>query len=166
MKKIIPFILFAVVSLFVTGCGASRQLDKTATGKFQYEIEGVNNGAQGSYLIKVWTYSPSKYANIEECKKNAVHGVIFKGYAGSPNVRPQNPLVREAGAEMTHADFFNSFFANGGEYNKYVTVTQGTQEIVKVGKRYKIGLVVSVSKDQLRRALEQAGVLRPLNYGF
>lgn len=166
MKKIIPFLVFALVSFFVTGCGASRQLAKTETGKFQYEIEGVSNGAQGSYLIKVWTYSPTKYANIEECKKNAVHGVIFKGYSGSGQVRPQNPLVKEAGAEMAHADYFDAFFANGGEYNKYVTVTQGTQEIVKVGRTYKVGLVVSVSKDYLRRALEQAGVVKALNYGF
>ena len=34
------------------------------------------------------------------------------------------------------------------------------------GKTYKIGLVVSVSKDQLRKALESAGVVKPLNYGF
>ena len=163
MKKIIPFLLFACISFLVTGCGASKNLAKTETGKFQYEIEGVNNGTQGSYLVKVWTYSSTKYANIEECKKNAVHGVIFKGYAGSAQVRPQKPLVREAGAEMAHADYFDTFFANGGEYNKYVTVTQGTQEIVKVGQTYKVGLIVSVSKDQLRRALETAGVVKSLD---
>ena len=75
-------------------------------------------------------------------------------------------MVREVGAEAKYADFFNAFFANGGEYNKYVTVTMGSQEVVKVGKEYKIGLIVSVSKDQLRKALEAAGVVKALGAGF
>lgn len=150
----------------MTSCGASKQLAGTNTGKFMYELEGVGNGSQGSYLIKVWTYSNAKYVDIESCKKNAVHGVIFKGYAGSGQVRPQAPLIRVAGAESTHADYFNAFFAQGGEYNKYVTLTSGSQEIVKVGKDYKIGMIVSVSKDMLRKTLEDAGIIKALGHGF
>lgn len=166
MKRLFHLLLCAATIILISSCGAAKQLSKTDTGKFRYEISGVNNGSQGSYLIKVWTYSLTKYADIEECKKNAVHGVIFKGYAGTANVHPQRPLVREAGAESKYGDFFGKFFANGGEYNKYVTVTMGSQEIVKFGKEYKIGLVVSVSKDQLRKALEAAGVVRSLSSGF
>lgn len=166
MKRL--FYVFACLSvmMLLAGCGASRQLSNSATGKFQYEIEGVSNGTQGSYLVKVWSYSATKNANVEVCKRNAVHGVIFKGYAGSGQVRPQNPLVREPGAEAKYADYFNSFFASGGEFNRYVTVTYGSQEIVKVGKQYKVGLVVSVSKDQLRKALEDAGIIKSLSHGF
>ena len=166
MKRILTLLSCLSVLLLMTGCGASKQLNRTDTGQFVYEIEGVSNGAQGSYLVKVWTYSPTKYADIEKCKKNAVHGVIFKGYAGYGAVRPQAPLVREPGAEQTYADYFNTFFANGGEYNRYVTVTAGSQEIVKVGRQYKVGLVVSVSKDMLRKTLEEAGVVKALGHGF
>ncbi|MBQ2373110.1 MAG: hypothetical protein II289_08065 [Bacteroidales bacterium] len=166
MKKLISLMLCLCTVILFSNSAVAKDLTKSATGKFQYEISGVSNGAQGSYLVKVWTYSLKKYADIEECKKNAVHGVLFKGYAGSGNVRPQQPLVREVGAEAKYADFFNAFFANGGEYNKYVTVTMGSQEVVKVGKEYKIGLIVSVSKDQLRKALEAAGVVKALGAGF
>ena len=31
---------------------------------------------------------------------------------------------------------------------------------------YKVGIVVSVQKDELRKALEAAGVIKSLNYGF
>jgi hypothetical protein len=37
---------------------------------------------------------------------------------------------------------------------------------VRVGKEYKVGTVVSVRKDDLRKALEAAGVIRKLNSGF
>ena len=42
----------------------------------------------------------------------------------------------------------------------------GTTETVKVGKEYKVGCVVSVRKDDLRRALEAAGIIRGLSTGF
>lgn len=161
------FLLLTLALLTVVAASASsRKLKNSDTAKFQYELEGVSNGSQGTYLVKVWSYSSSKKINIEHCKKNAVHGVIFKGYEGGQTVRPQRPLIPDPGAEVTHADFFQKFFADGGEYNKYVKVTVGTQEVVKVGKKYKVGLVVSVSKDALRKALEKAGVARSLSSGF
>lgn len=164
MKKLL---LLAAALLVVAGASASsRKLKNSDTQKFQYEIEGVNNGLQGSYLVKVWSYSARPKADIETSKKNAVHGVIFKGYAGTQNARPQRPLIADPGTELEHAEFFDLFFKDGGEYNKYVTITAGSQEIVKVGKQYKIGLVVSVSKDALRKALEKAGVARSLSAGF
>ena len=49
---------------------------------------------------------------------------------------------------------------------KYASIMEGTTEIVKVGKEYKVGVVVSVRKDDLRKALEAAGIIRGLNSGF
>jgi len=46
-----------------------------------------------------------------------------------------------------------------------VTTSMRT-ESVKVGKEYKIGVVVSVSKDQLRKDLEAAGIIKGLSSGF
>ena len=49
---------------------------------------------------------------------------------------------------------------------KYVSVTSASQEVIKVGKEYKVGMVVSVHKDALRKALENAGVVKGLSHGF
>jgi hypothetical protein len=164
MKKFL--LLAAALLVVVSASAASRKLKNSDTEKFQYEIEGVSNGSQGTYLVRVWSYSSKTKLDVEVSKKNAVHGVIFKGYAGTKDVRPQRPLIAAPGAEVEHADYFNLFFKDGGEYNKYVTITAGSQQVVKVGKQYHIGVVVSVSKDALRKALEQAGVLRSLGSGF
>ena len=164
MKK---FLLLVAALLVVVGAdAASRKLKNSATEKFQYEIQGVNNGTQGTYLVKVWTYSKTSNVNIEVCKKNAVHGVIFKGYAATYNARAQRTLIATPGAQVEHADFFENFFQDGGEYNKYITITDGSREVVKVGKQYQIGLIVSVSKDALRKALENAGIAKALGAGF
>lgn len=164
MRKFL--LLVAALFVVVGASAASRKLKNSETEKFQYEIEGVSNGSQGTYLVRVWSYSSKTKLDVEISKKNAVHGVIFKGYAGTKDVRPQRPLIAAPGAEVEHADYFNLFFKDGGEYNKYVTITAGSQQVVKVGKQYHIGVVVCVSKDALRKALEQAGVLRSLGSGF
>ena len=111
MKRLL--LLAAALFVVVGASAASRKLKNSDTEKFQYELEGVSNGAQGTYLIKVWTYSSIKKADIEKCKKNAVHGVIFKGYEASAKARGQRPLVAAPGAETEHADFFELFFKDG-----------------------------------------------------
>lgn len=136
------------------------------TQTFRYELECAGNAAQGNYLVKVWSYARKAAVAAEQCKKNAVHGVIFKGFTGTNGCVSQRALASTPGVETEFEEFFQEFFKDGGEYLKYVAVTAGTQEIVKVGKDYKVGVVVTVHKDALRKALEAAGVLKGLNYGF
>ena len=65
------------------------------------KIEGVSQGTQGTYLIKVWSYSKKPKVAIEQAKKNAVHGVIFRGYEGNKKgLRPQKPLTNDPNLEQ------------------------------------------------------------------
>ena len=157
-------LLFAC--LFMTACGTAKKLADTQTQQFRYEMECAGNGVQGTYLVKVWSFSNRIDVALEQCRKNAVHGVIFKGYTGRDGCVSQRPIASTPGVEMEHREFFDSFFADGGEWQKYVTLTEGTQEVIDLGKEYKVGVVVSVAKDDLRRALEAAGVIRSLSAGF
>ena len=142
-----------------------RKADKD-TKQFRYEIECGGNAIQGTYLVKVWTYSKSKNVAENQCRKNAVHGVIFKGYGGGQGCVSQRPMANTPGVETQFEDYFKSFFADGGEFQKYASIMAGTTETVKVGKEYQVGVVVSVRKDDLRKALEAAGVIRGLSSGF
>ncbi len=151
----------------LSSCAAYKNKAEKDTQSFRYELSCAGNGAQGTYLVTVYSYS--KRANIaaEQCKKNAVHGVIFKGYAGGDNgCVAQRPLVSEPGLEARYAEFFSEFFKDGGEYMKYVSLTGTPQEIYKMRGEYKVGMTVVVQKDALRKALEQAGIVRGLNSLF
>ena len=134
--------------------------------QFRYELECAGNGVQGTYLVRVWTYSKKLSDAEQSAARNAVHGVIFKGFAGGDGCVGQRPMASGPGAEMEHEEYFKLFFSDKGEYRKYVSLVEGTEEVTKVGKEYKVGVVVSVQKDELRRALEAAGVIKGLNYGF
>ena len=165
MRKILLSLL--VVVLCLPACRSIRQKKaNTDTNQYRYEIECAGNAVQGTYLVKVWTYSKSAAVAENQCRKNAVHGVIFKGYGGGQGCVSQRPMANNPGVEQQYKEYFDSFFATGGEFQKYASILSGTTETVKVGNEYKVGVVVSVRKDDLRKALEAAGVIKSLNSGF
>ena len=165
-KKKILLSLLAFVLCMPASAGIRQKQANKDTDQFRYEIECAGNAIQGTYLVKVWSYSKKASVAENQCRKNAVHGVIFKGYGGGQGCVSQRPLASSPGAEAQFEEYFKSFFADGGEFQKYASIMGGTTETVKVGKEYKVGVVVSVRKDDLRKALEAAGVIRGLNSGF
>lgn len=168
MKKTLTLLLLiSTVSIFAQ---AKKKADK-ATDEFRYEIECAGIGTDGTYLIKVWSYSKKGNVALAQAKKNAVHGIIFKGFAGGGRgCNSQKPLVSNPNIENEKKDFFEPFFEDGGKYMKFVSSTSDgnvdASDRMKVGKEYKIGVIVSVMKDELRKDLEAAGVIRGLSSGF
>lgn len=155
---------------FAQSARKQRKADE-ATKAWRYEIECAGIGKDGTYLIKVWSYSKNATIATTQAKKNAVHGVIFKGFSGGgQGCTSQRPLATNPNIEEEKADFFDPFFEEGGKYMKYVSESSDgnvdAADRVKVGKEYKIGVLVSVQKDALRKDLEAAGVIRGLSSGF
>lgn len=168
MKKLL---LLTVALLVGHACWAAKQRKADAeTDKFRYDIEYARSAGDGVCQVKVWSYSRATRVASEQCRKNAVHGIIFKGYtAGDGSATSQRPLVRDGAALQKHAEFFEQFFSDGGPYRQFVSaVTDGSMEVKRVGERkqYKVGVVVTVSKDQLRKYLEDNGIVRSLGSGF
>lgn len=173
MKKKSNSILLCLTLLITAySDNAFSQAKKKAnkdTRNWRYEIECAGIGKEGTYLIKVWSYSKKPAVAMEQSKKNAVHGVIFQGFAGGgQGCTSQKPLASGPSVEQEKEDFFNEFFADGGKFMKYVgSANDGAgQEVLKVGKEYKVGVIVSVMKDNLRKDLEAAGIVKKLDSGF
>ena len=169
MKK---FILILLTILLVSPAAFADRKKKKAnidTDNFRYDIEYCKPSGDGTYLVKVWSYSRRPSVAVGQARKNAVHGIIFKGCSsngesGSVNMKP---LAKDASIINDKSDFFNAFFSDAGNYNVYVTQSiEGNQDVIKVGKDYKIGVIVNVNKDQLRKHLEDAGIIRSLTQGF
>lgn len=167
MKKLL--LLALSLALFSPALWADKQQKADAdTDKFRYDIEYARPSGDGMCQVKVWSYSKKSRIAAEQCRKNAVHGIIFKGYTtGDGTGASQRPLVKDANVLRERADFFVPFFEDGGNYRQYVSeVTDGSMEVRKVGKQYKVGVVVTISKDLLRKHLEEAGIIRGLASGF
>lgn len=166
MKKILLLVLALAMTQL---CLANKQKKADAeTDKFRYDLEYARPSGDGVCQVKVWSYSKKSRIAAEQCRKNAVHGIIFKSYStGDGTTASQRPLVKDPSVQQEKAEFFEEFFSDGGPYRQFVSaVTDGSQEVVKVGKQYKVGVVVTVSKDQLRKYLESQGIVRSLGSGF
>jgi hypothetical protein len=168
-KQTTLIVLMLFCFSFLSHAQAKRKANKD-TEAWRYEIEALQTGVQGTYLIKVWSYSKNPDVAIEQAKKNAVHGIIFKGFAGKQGIPGQQPLSSNANLDQEKADFFDPFFSTGGKYMKFVAVTNNgavaAEDRMKIGKEYKIGVIVSVNVASLRKDLEDAGIIKKLGAGF
>lgn len=155
----IILLLFAFV-LSVTSVLAK----KNDYSQIRYEIEGTETGVTGTYLVKVYIYTTAANVSPEEIKYAAIHGVIFRGFSRK-GYGTQMPMANPE-IENQKSDFFNAFWKNG-DYLPYAEIVNPAAERIKTSKKeYKIGAIVSVSKDTLRKALEKAGIIKGLNSGF
>ncbi len=150
--------------------GQSTGIMKQERVSWNYEIEPAGVGTQGTYLIKVWSYSRRPVLAIEQAKKNAVHGIIFKGFGGVQGIPGQHPLSNDPNLEINQSEFFKNFFSNSGKYMKFVNISNdgsvAAEDRLKVGNEYKIGVVVSVNVAGLRKDLEEAGIIKSLSSGM
>lgn len=154
----ILLVIFAMAFCGISTYAKSNKVEK-------YDIVAAGSGVQGTYLVKVWVYSKSGKVSDEEFKYAAVHGCIFRGFSGTQGMPSARPMASNPAIEEEKAEFFESFFDD--TYQHYANVLEGTSEVVKMKKKgYKVGAVVQVSKDNLRRDLEKAGVIKGLASGF
>jgi hypothetical protein len=169
MKHLITlgFMLIIGVSSF-----AQKRKAEQDTKNWRYEIEGIGEGKEGTYLVKVWSYNKKDKIAVEQAKKNAVHGIVFQGFTGSGKVSSQPPLVTDPDIKIAKADFFDAFFKDNNKdgYMKYVSLSNdgsiSPDDILKVGKEYKIGVIVSIRKDLLKKDLKTEGIVKSLDSGF
>ena len=114
-----------------------------------YDIEYSGaEGVSGSCMIQVWINTSKATLSTEEFKRYAVEGILFKGYA-RPQQERINPMVTDA-VKQAKSDFFNAYASVLGNTVKNLKITK---------KEYRLGMIVSVSTDNLRRDLEEAGII-------
>lgn len=99
-----------------------------------------------------------------------MHGIIFKGFPSKERLSGQKALAQNPNLEEVKSEFFKEFFQDGGKYLKFVTLVNNgaiaSEDRIKIGKEYKIGVIVSVNVAALRKDLEDAGIIKSLSNGF
>lgn len=164
-KTILTFILSALL----LGVSHAQNKNKRETsGMYLTNFEAVceGTGTEGTQLFKIYFYFKREKNAGMHAKENAVKAILFQGIpAGKGCVK--RGLVTEDDYLKNKA-WFDAFFAEQGPYLMYVNlVGEGMIERVKMPKKnYKAAWVVSVNYDNLRRKLEDEGIIKGLNSGF
>ncbi len=141
-----------------------KEMKKLWASDMSYEVTVVEVGTDGTKLLKVWGYAKKKDIAKINAKKNAVAACLFKGAVGTRN-KVVKPIVPNPRTADKHEAYFDNFFKTGGNYLQYVGITNDAtgRDIVKMKKGYKVGVIVSVNYDALRKEMEREGVVKKLS---
>ena len=167
MKKIL-LLFAALLSISVSAQNKEQKRVDKQTTQWRYELQAaVGQAAEGACLVRVWTYSSKPTIAEGQAGKNAVHGILFKGYPASSNgtrISGREPMISNPAIEEEYSEYFAEFFKSGGAYQRYVSyIGNGIPDAqIKVGKEYKVGITVIVLIDQLRKRLEEDGIIQAL----
>lgn len=167
MKKIL-LLFAALLSISVSAQNKEQKRVDKQTTQWRYELQAaVGQAAEGACLVRVWTYSSKPTIAEGQAGKNAVHGILFKGYPASSDgtrISGREPMISNPAIEEEYSEYFAEFFKSGGAYQRYVSyIGNGIPDAqIKVGKEYKVGITVIVLIDQLRKRLEEDGVIQAL----
>mgnify|MGYP005997624097 CR=1 FL=1 len=89
-----------------------------------YEIMCIGVGVEGTKIIEIQGYGSTPEEAERQAKRNAIHGIIFKGAPGNAGgCQGIKPLAKSVTLEEARADFFKPFFAPGGQYLNFVALT-------------------------------------------
>lgn len=167
MKRYIAVLLFLLAATWLT---------TEAQGKkgYHYEIQSYDGSvaADANFsIVKVWSYGKREKLTRRECAKNAVHGIIFKGY-GAASMRSEDRGFKALCPEgyEAHEDYFDDFFSSG-DYWQYVQESSNGElmatDVIKIARReYKVGMIVMVNTEALRKRLEKDGIIKKLDFLF
>lgn len=170
--NIYNFLLITLACIVAIPSGAQTRKERKIlyNSQYNYEIEPVGVGQDGTKVFKVWGYGKNVGAAVMNAKEAAVAACIFKGLPGGQGSAPTPAICTQPNAEVTHADYFEKFFEVGGKYLQYIALTNdgdpAGEDRLKIKKGYKVAIYVQVMYDALRKQLEADGIARRLDAGF
>lgn len=134
-----------------------------------YEVQVVRVAQQGTKFLKVWGVAGSADKAMVQAMQDAVAACIFTGVEGNENAGKVPALTAGRSVYEEHKDFFDKFFTKG-EFLNYVKNSNtgyptGENNRAVSGGR-KVGLFVVVMYDNLRKRLEDEGIVKKLDSYF
>jgi len=171
-NSVYKLILFALVCVVALPVNAQTRKERKIlyNSQYNYEIEPVGVGQDGTKVFKVWGYGKKVEDAVMNAKEAAVAACIFKGLPGGQGSAPTPAICSQPNAEVTHADYFEKFFTIGGKYLQFIALTNdgdpSGEDRIKIKKGFKVAIYVQVMYDALRKQLEADGIARKLDAGF
>ena len=148
---ILTFVFFLVVESIYAQTKRENRMAQDRTRTWQYEsICAESGGTESSYLIQVTSYVPDLKLALQQAKKNAIHAVLFKGITGNNlGCSTKDPLIRDSNYDSNFM-YFEDFFYNTLQYNKYATAPSGSAESsetykIKGKKNFRVTFIISVN---------------------
>lgn len=161
--KMKAYILTVAMLLGLAG-GVMAKKQVKVSSYIPTETVYMNSEGDGSLTLRAHGHGTNRNDAIKQAAKNAVRDVIFKGVNVPGNPELSKPLVTAVNAEEKFSVFFNSFFADGGEYKNFVTAEDrksGSNKKEKNEVNVKLSTTVRVLRSELKFYLIDNGIVNP-----
>ncbi|MFM7016355.1 MAG: hypothetical protein ACKOX3_08510 [Bacteroidota bacterium] len=156
-------LLIITIALLSVGCKSPSKIGAA----YQYKTECIGVELDGSETLRSWGQGRNRVDAIEQAKKNAVRDVLFKGIMDGSKECNMKPLVPEVNAQDKYENYFNTFFADQGDYKNFVNSKDGSDlhpEVLKnrekLGSQEEYRIIVRVLRSDLKQKLIQDGILK------
>lgn len=157
MKKIV-FLLFSSIVFHAT---------TFAQKQFAYQVECVSVENSGSISVNIWNTKKGKKYSQLQARKDAIHAILFSGVTGSNGCINQKPILATPESIEAFKKIERDFFSKKGAWSKFTRDASTTTTLPKmVGEENWKVYQVSISKDLLRKYLEEHKIIKSLNTGF
>ena len=146
---------------------SSLMLLSFASNNRNYQTECVTIETDGYVTIKIWdTKKGAKYKQ-EQARKDAIHAILFSGISGGNGCATQPPILNKTEELENFKTIEESFFAKKGKWSMFTrsSATESTLPANLGIKNWKV-YQVSISKNELRKYLEEQKIIKSLTNGF
>jgi hypothetical protein len=132
-----------------------------------YQTECVTIENDGYVTIKIWdTQKGTKYLP-EQARKDAIHAILYSGISSGTGCATQPPILNKTEAQENFKSIEKSFFSKKGKWSMYTrSSTTETTLPNNLGKEIWKVYLVTISKNELRKYLEEQKIIKSLNNGF
>lgn len=145
-----------LISFIMSGCKSP-----SVHAFYTFDTECMSNEMDGSVVLRAWGQGSSRSEAMEKAKRQAVYDVIFSGIRiGQCNLKP---LVFEVNAKEKYESYFNDFFRDGGEYEKFLKMDatkMGSGVKAESKTRDSYAVVVRVLRANLERKLITDNIIK------
>ncbi len=139
---------------------------KNIAGNYSYKTECMGVELDGSQTLKAWGNGRNRSDAVDQAKKNALRDVLFNGITEGKNECNMKPLIFEVNAQEKYEDYFNKFFADGGEFKNFISLRDErifdkiSRDKKKARQSVTHGLIVRVLRTELKEKLIADGILK------
>lgn len=155
MKKVL---LLLVATTFIS-CGA-----KKSQAYYDYKTKCIGTELDGSYTLRSWGRARNAADAYVQAHKQAVYDVLFTGVEPASNGQSYlKPLIFEPNAREKYEDYFNAFFADGGEYKKFASIKEKrvlSSNYARTDVQSICETTVCVWRTKLRAKLIEDGIIK------
>ena len=154
----IKLLLTVLISLFLLSFTFSNQ---------SYQTECLSLDIDGYITFKIWDTKKAAKYSFDQARKDAIHAILYSGISGGNGCATQPPILSKIQEQENFKSIEKSFFAKRGKWSMY-TRSSATETTLPANlgiKNWKV-YQISVSKNELRKYLEEQKIIKSLNNGF